>query len=160
MWRYLAALILATSPVIAMDWLDSDEPEASCRAFLAGSTEKDAVICPAFVQGFLAGAEPVPGAKRPDPAENSEETFSKRAARTRLGTLRMMQLRANQPDYCLDDSLSAIQIVETVAGYREGHQEALSLTNAEAVYEALVHEFPCDRREQRSAEAPREQPTQ
>jgi len=155
-WKYLAALLLVASPATAMDWLDAEELESSCRAFLAGSTEKDAVICLAFVQGFLAGAEPVPGAKRPDPDEMREETYAERVTRTRLSTLRLMELRSNQPDYCLDDSLSTIQIVETVAGYLESHQEALSLTNAEAVYEALIHEYPCNR-EQRNAESQRGQ---
>lgn len=159
MWKYLATLLLAASPAMAMDWLDSNELETSCDAFLAGSTENDAVLCLAFVQGFLVGAETVPGAKQPDPAVTSGETYTERAARTRLGTLRLMQLRPNQPGYCLDDSLSTIRIVETVAGYLQAHQEALLLTNGEALYEALVHEFPCNR-EQGGAETQRGQDKQ
>lgn len=140
----LLAMLVPASPAVTMEWLGDDELESSCDAFLDGSTDKDAALCLAFMQGFLAGAVAAPGARPPDPASSDGESYSERAARTRLGTLRMMQLRADQPDYCLDDSLSAVQIVETVAGYLETHEDALRLTNAEAVYEALVHEFPCD----------------
>ena len=144
MWRYLVILLFAASPATAMEWLDADQLESSCDAFLDGSTDADAALCLAFMQGFLAGAEAAPGVAWTGPGAADDETYAERAARTRLGTLRMLALRADQPDYCLDDSLSAIEIVETVAGYLETHEEALRLTNAEAVYEALVHEFPCD----------------
>lgn len=144
MWKKLIILLLAASPAVSMEWLDADELESSCNAFLAGSTDKNAALCLAYMQGFLAGAEAAPGLKRPDPAKHGDETYAERAARTRLGGMRMMQLRADQPRYCLDDSLSTVQIVETVAGYLETHEEALRLNNAEAVYQALVHEFPCD----------------
>lgn len=144
-WKILAVLLLAASPANAMEWLSAEELESSCDAFLAGSTDSDAALCLAYMQGFLAGAEAAPGVTRPDKAADRDETYAERAARTRLGTLRMMRLRAHEPDYCLDDSLSAVQIVETVAAYLESHEEVLKLSNAEAVYEALVHEFPCEK---------------
>jgi hypothetical protein len=97
------------------------------------------------MQGFLAGAEAAPGFSRTAAASTDTSSYADRAARTRLGSLRMMRLRADEPDFCLDDSLTAVQIVESVAGYLKTHKEALLLTNAEAVHEALVSEFPCEK---------------
>lgn len=144
-YKIAAILLIATSPLAAMEWLSTDELEKSCDAFLDGATGPDAALCLAFMQGFLAGADAAP-AQNPalSGAAPKDESFSERATRTRLSTLQLMQLRANQPAYCLDDALSAIDIVETVAGYLESHEEVLYLTNAEAVYAALVHEFPCE----------------
>ena len=144
-WKFLAVLLLVAGPAVAMEWLGAEDFESSCDAFLAGSADKEAMLCLAYVQGFLAGAEAAPDASTPDIKADDSETYAERATRTRLGTLRIMRLRAKQPDYCLDESLSALRIVETVAGYLESHAEALKLTNAEAVYEALVHEFPCEK---------------
>lgn len=127
-----------------MEWLDADELESSCDAYLEGSTDKDAALCLAFVQGFLAGAEASSKMSRTDPTPTRGESYADRAARTRLGTLRILKVRADEPDFCLEDSLSAVRIVEKVAVYLETHEDALRLTNAEAVHEALVHEFPCE----------------
>jgi len=140
----LFIMLFSAFPATAMQWLGADELESSCDTLLEGSTDKDAALCLAFVQGYLAGAEAATGAKRPDANASGGETYSERAARTRLGTLRMKQLRGDQQDYCLDDSLTALQLVETVAGYLKSHEDALLLSNAEAMYAALVHEFPCE----------------
>ena len=146
-YKLSAVLLLAMTPLAAMEWLSTEQLEDSCDAFLAGSSESDAALCLAFMQGFIAGTDAAPlqnpavsDARKPP----KDESFSERATRTRLSTLQLMQLRANQPAYCLDDELSAVDIVETVAGFLESHEEVLHLTNAEAVYAALVHEFPCD----------------
>lgn len=144
MCRILVVLLLTATPAAAMEWLDAEDLERSCGAFLDGSTEPDAALCLAYMQGFLAGADAVPGITWPDPTSGDDESYSERAARTRLGSLRMLKLRADKPDYCLDESLSAIQIVETVAGYLETHTESQRLTNAEVVYEALINEYPCE----------------
>ena len=145
MWRIAAALLLATSPAVAMEWLGADELDESCTAFLAGSTDSDAALCLAYVQGFLAGADAAPeGIDVPSASQTEDESFSERATRTRLGTLRLLKLRSDMPDYCLDDTLSALHVVEAVAGYLESHADALYLDNAEAVYAALVNEFPCE----------------
>lgn len=146
--KITAILILSTAPAVAMEWLSADELERSCDAFLADSTDSDATPCLAFMQGFLAGTEARPatdGVESVKPNASTSESFSERATRTRLGTIRLMQLRSSdKPDYCIDESLSAVEIVESVARYLEDHEEVLQLTNAEAVYAALVHEYPCD----------------
>lgn len=79
-------------------------------------------------------------------SKGNSESYSERAARTRLGTLRMMHLRdTGKPDYCLDDSIPAVEVVESVASYFRDHPETLQLTNADAVREALIHNYSCDR---------------
>lgn len=145
-YKIAAVLLLATAPTSAMDWLSSAKLESSCDAFLNSSDDSEAALCLTFVQGFLAGAE---AAHAQNPIGSrakalKDETFSERATRTRLSTLQLMQVRSGKPAYCLDETLSPVEIVETVAGYLDSHEEVMTLTNTEAVYEALVHEFPCE----------------
>lgn len=147
-YKISALLLLATTPSAAMEWLSTEQLENSCDAFLEGSAESDAALCLAFMQGFLAGSDAAP-LQNPAVTEAAEgapkdESFSERATRTRLSTLQLMALRAGQPGYCLPEELSAVEIVETVASYLEDHEDVLHLTNAEAVYAALVSEFPCE----------------
>jgi len=123
-----------------MEWLGATELESSCDAFLAGSTDDDAALCLAYMQGILAGADAAPSGIASAPGD---ESYADRAARTRLGTLRLSQIGPDRPDYCLDGAHSAVQIVEAVGGYLETHEEARRLTNAAAVLEALAHEYPC-----------------
>ncbi len=136
------------SPVLAAEWLSGNELEESCDSFLEDPGNRMGTLCLAFMQGFLAASE-VEGEVGVAPqAEGSSgsESFSERAARTRLGTLRMMQIRdSDTPEYCLDDDISAVEVVESVARYLRDHPEALQLTNAEAVRESLIHNYPCER---------------
>jgi len=129
-----------------MEWFSDRELEESCDRFIAQPDNAEGALCMAFIQGFLSGSDTIAASKTGDraAAPAGSETFTERAARTRLGTLRMKQLRTtNQADYCLDDTTSAIEVIENVAAYLREHREAWELTNAEVVREALMHYYPC-----------------
>lgn len=148
LWRIAAVLTLATAQASAMEWLSADQLEQSCDDFLENPNNTDATLCLAFIQGFLAGADGAPSADLGDavkPSKSTNDSFSDRAKRTRLGTIRLIRLQSEtRSAYCVDESASPLEIVKTVARYLEQHEEALKLTNSEAVYAALVHEYPCE----------------
>lgn len=142
---FLFASVAPVPSISAEKWLNAGELEASCDRFLGGSDgDGNGALCLAFLQGFLAGADTTPKALRD--AENGEwydESFSERALRTRLGRLRMMQVRS-ATDYCIGDDVAALEIVDAVATYLKEHPETLSMTDADAVRQALVSSYPCD----------------
>jgi len=131
-----------------MEWLSVNELEQSCDAFLSNTGETDGKLCLAYMQGFLAGSDTAvasPFDKSAHASTGDSESFSERAARTRLGTLRLMQLRAaGRRDYCISEDTTAVEIVEAIVTYLSDHLETLQLTNAEAVRKALVHHYPCE----------------
>ena len=145
----LLLICAVASPSPAAEWLSGNELEESCDRFLQDPGNRKGSLCLAFMQGFLSASGTETNMAAAAPAEDSKsnsESYSERAARTRLGTLRMMQLRdTGKPDYCLDDSTPAVEVVEAIASYFRDHPETLQLTNAEAVREALTHNYSCER---------------
>lgn len=143
----LTLIIIGGPPSAAADWLSRDEVEQSCEAFLADSAGANGALCLAFVQGFLAGVDTPPVSLHQDGTRTSaseDETFTQRAIRTRLGDGRLQDLQSKDPAYCVDE-ISAIAVIAAVATYLRDHEQAQQLTKPEAVHEALVHNFPCDR---------------
>jgi hypothetical protein len=144
----LLLALAAATPLAAMEWLSDSELEQSCDRFLEDSSSSDGVLCLAFLQGFLAGAdtvEPRTVANATKSDSVGSESFSDRATRTRLGTLRMMHLQsASKADYCLDPDIPAVEVVETIATYLKDHPDSLQLTNSEAARKALIHNYPCE----------------
>jgi len=143
----LIVVLMPTTPSSAMEWLSASELEQSCDTFLADSVKTDGALCLAYIQGFLAGTYSVGVAdadSRKNDSSSESETFSERAARTRLGTLRLQEIRAaRKSDYCIGDDVTAVIIVEKIVGYLKEHPETLQLTNSEAVREALINNFRC-----------------
>lgn len=148
----LLLLCALAMPLHAAEWLSGDDLEQSCNNFLENPDSDKGSACVAFMQGFLAASGIETEMYADTLAENSKsgsESYSDRAARTRLGTLRMMQLNDTQvpqePVYCIDDGISALEVVESIAEYLQGHPETLQLTDSEAVREALIYNYPCER---------------
>ncbi|MGH8129604.1 MAG: Rap1a/Tai family immunity protein [Steroidobacteraceae bacterium] len=135
---------VAPQPSTSMEWLSDSELEASCDAFLSDTEDAVGALCLAFMQGFLAGADAT--ASFDSASETSKsESFSERASRTRLGSLRMLQIRSSTTaGYCIGEDVAAVDIIGTVAAYLRDHPETLSLSNADAIREALVDNYPCD----------------
>jgi hypothetical protein len=144
----LLSLSIAAAPASTVEWLDGHDLELSCDLLLEDERNPDGILCLAFVQGFIAGADTTEGIVAPDTARShsGDETYAERAARTRLGTLRLQQMQsADLPEYCIDDATPAIVVVEKVSDYLEDHPDASDWTAHDVVREALVSSFPCER---------------
>ena len=139
-------LCLAPAPASAEEWLTGGELERSCELLLQDPASSNGLLCLAFVQGFIAGADTSLSAVSPRSAASSskEETYADRAARTRLGTLRLQQIQSRYGRYCIGDQVTAVEVVEKVTVYLESHPEASNVTAHDAVREALVFSFPCE----------------
>jgi hypothetical protein len=78
-----------------------------CRVFQLEPDGKDGRFCSAYVRGFVDGSPYV--LIRTTQHPDSRESFTERAARTRLG--RLTPLR---PQYCIDTSLSMRDLVAQI----------------------------------------------
>jgi hypothetical protein len=144
---FLLWLCLALAPASAEEWLSGGDLERSCDVLLDDPTRSEGQLCLAFVQGFIAGADTSADAVNPRSAttpSSEKESFAERAARTRLGTLRLQQIRSKYARYCIGDEVTAVEVVEKVTDYLQDHPTAADVTAHDAVREALVHSFPCE----------------
>jgi len=145
----LLFFFIASAEASPVEWLTGQDLEQSCDLLLEDARNPDGGLCLAFIQGFIAGADTSDGVGVADNAPSSrpeDETYAQRAARTRLGTLRMQQVQPSTgPAYCIDETTSAIEVVKKVTAYLEDHAGTADLTACDAVREALVYSFPCQR---------------
>jgi Rap1a immunity proteins len=142
---FLLWICLAPAPASSEEWLSGGDLERSCDVLLEDPTSAEGLLCLAFVQGFIAGADTSITAVSPRSATSSgKETYADRAARTRLGTLRLQQIQSTYGRYCIGEQVTAVDVVENVTDYLESHPEASNVTAHDAVREALVYSFPCD----------------
>lgn len=138
-------ICLAPAPASSEEWLSGGDLERSCDVLLEEPASDEGLLCLAFVQGFIAGADTSVTAVSPRGATSSgRETYADRAARTRLGTLRLQQIQSTYGRYCIGEQVTAVDVVENVTDYLESHPEASNVTAHDAVREALVYSFPCD----------------
>ncbi|HLU06878.1 MAG TPA: Rap1a/Tai family immunity protein [Woeseiaceae bacterium] len=139
-------ICLAPAPASSEEWLSGGDLEHSCDVLLGDAASAEGLLCLAFVQGFIAGADTSVSAAGPRGAVSSsgKETYAGRAARTRLGTLRLQQIQSTYGRYCIGNQVTAVEVVEQVTDYLESHPEASNVTAHDAVREALVYSFPCE----------------
>lgn len=137
-------LFMTPAPASTVEWLSGHELENACDELLDDARNRSGVLCLAFIQGFIAGGDTA-GSKAAAGAGTSrsaDETYAERAARMRLGTLRLQQIQATDR-YCIDDSIEALEVVRKVRAYLGDRPGASDLTAHDAIREALIHNFPC-----------------
>jgi hypothetical protein len=89
------AIMLALSPLMAysLELPSSEELVERCRSYAADPDGRDGTFCIAYVQGFI-DASPLVAIRHDDKVA---ESFTQRAARTRLG-----RPVSSRPKYCID----------------------------------------------------------
>lgn len=139
----MALLISASALPAESAWLSNGELEKSCDEFLADPASEAGSPCLAYVQGYLAASDPT-GAIRYQVQPESDESFAERAARTRLGTLRLQLIKGADPAYCVGENVPPYEVVRRVMAYLREASGGRDLSNAKALREALADKFPCD----------------
>lgn len=143
----LLIFAIAPAPASTMEWLSGHQLRRSCDLFLDDPQSQDGALCLAFMQGFIAGADAAEGTvvgESTETSETADESYSERAARTRLGTIRLQGIQAAKlARYCIDENVTAFKVVKKITAYLEDRPRASDLTVYENVREALVHSFPC-----------------
>ena len=143
----LAALTLAVSaPAGAVKWVSGSELIGHCQAYVDAPTSLDGVVCVAYIQGFLGGAEAtdaeVENSVRAEYPERSD--YMKRVVRTRVSASRIELFGATAlANYCLPLAEPTSRVVANVVAYIESHPEQESLNAQEIVYGALQEYYPC-----------------
>jgi hypothetical protein len=106
------ACLLLLQPLLthALELPSSAELARQCRGYVDQPEGQEARFCAAYLQGFIDGSPLV--AIRQGP--KATETFSQRAARTRLG-----RPVAARPPYCIDSTVQMSELIGQVLAQAE-----------------------------------------
>ncbi|MBT8049040.1 MAG: hypothetical protein HKN57_14420 [Xanthomonadales bacterium] len=131
----------------AVDALSTEELVSHCDKYHDQEAEKDRIFCVRYVQGFIDGAV----ATDERVAQNivkeyeKEESFSQRAARTRIGSRLERYGYTVYADYCLGDPVPLKEVVEHVVAALENKNLVAANPRArDLVYQTLRNRYPCD----------------
>ena len=142
----ISALMLAPS-AFAVEALSTEELVSHCDKYHDPQAEKDRIFCVRYIQGFIDGAV----ATDERVAQNivkeyeKEESFSERAARTRIGSRLDRYGYTVYADYCLGDPVPLKEVVEHVVDAMENPNlvDANPLAR-DLVYRVLRRDYPCN----------------
>jgi hypothetical protein len=109
-----------------------------CRGFSDVKPGADAPLCEAYLRGYLAGAREAGWLSfRSD--DQSQETFTERASRTRLGKW------TPKPQGCIPDETTITALVEALVAYADTRVGLESLGAQQLVADMLLAVYPCRR---------------
>lgn len=102
----LASMLALSSPMAySLELPSSEELVERCRAYAADPDGRDGTFCSAYVQGFI-DASPLVAIRHDDTAL---ESFTQRAARTRLG-----RPVSSRPEYCIDSVTRLDELISQI----------------------------------------------
>lgn len=140
------AVVLAAPAAHGVEALSSQELLSHCDRFEDPHAEEDRIFCLRYIQGFIDGA--VATDERVVQNVTSElggdESFSERAARTRIGN-RLGRFGATAyAEYCLGDPVPLKEVVRHVVDDAQDPELVKQIPLArELVYQALRIHYPC-----------------
>ena len=146
----LIALLLASPTARAVEALTTDELMSHCEKYYDEQAHEDRVFCMRYIQGFIDGAVATDELVMRNVIEEygMEESFSQRAARTRIGS-RLDRFGASvYADYCLGDPVPLKEVVEhIVEDATDPKRVAANPLARELVYQTLREHYPCPDRD-------------
>ncbi len=139
--------LLAVPAVKAVEVLSAQELASHCALLGSEPEGVDGQYCIRYIQGFIDGAvaTDVRVMLNAESAQQSSETFSERAKRTRAPSREDRFRAANLAGFCLGDPLSLRNVVDVVvadlAALADGNGE--DDPAMEVVYTSLQQHYPC-----------------
>ena len=139
--------LLAVPAVKAVEVLSAQELASHCALLGSEPEGVDGQYCIRYIQGFIDGAvaTDVRVMLNAESAQQSSETFSERAKRTRAPSREDRLRAANLAGFCLGDPLSLRNVVDVVvadlAALADGNGE--DDPAMEVVYTSLQQHYPC-----------------
>ena len=139
--------LLAVPAVKAVEVLSAQELASHCALLGSEPEGVDGQYCIRYIQGFIDGAvaTDVRVMLNAESAQQSSETFSERAKRTRAPSREDRFRAANLAGFCLGDPLSLRNVVDVVvadlAALADGNGE--DGPAMEVVYTSLQQHYPC-----------------
>jgi hypothetical protein len=145
LWVFTGAL-LATPAAWAVQALSTEELVSHCDKYHDESASEDRTFCVRYIQGFIDGAV----ATDEHVANNitrefgQGESYSERAARTRIGARLQRYGPSVYAEYCLGDPVPLEEVVERVVADLADKVMAEKYPLArDAVYDTLRSHYPC-----------------
>lgn len=143
----LAACTLLAAPTAwGVEALSSNELLSHCTRFEDPEAEADRIFCLRYIQGFIDGAVATDERVMHNVARElgGEETFSQRAARTRIGSRLDRYGASVYAEYCLGDPVPLKEVVDHVVEDAQDPAVVARIPLArELVYQALRTHYPC-----------------
>ncbi len=152
MFRFSLAtvlLVLALLPerAYSVEALSTDELISHCAVYEDDPDGADGIFCVRYIQGFIDGAVATDERVTFNVADeyDSEETFTERAIRTRLGRRIERYGPSYYADFCLGEPVPLKTVVELViADLLDRERIAERPLARDVVYATLRREFPCE----------------
>jgi len=142
----LIALLVAAPTARAVEALTTGELMSHCEKYYDEQAREDRVFCMRYIQGFIDGAVATDErvTRNVVGEYDKDESFSERAARTRIGT-RLEQYGASvYADFCLGDPVPLKEVVEhVVQDATDPERVAANPLARELVYQTIREHYPC-----------------
>lgn len=147
--RYMILIMgaLLTAPAaLAVEALLTEELVSHCDHYHEPDAEKDRIFCVRYIQGFIDGAVATDASVAANIVKEYEkdESFSERAARTRIGSRLERYGYTVYADYCLGDPVPLKEVVEhIVSATKNKNLVAANPLARDLVYRVLRSDYPC-----------------
>ena len=140
------ALLLAAPAVRAVEALSTEELMSHCEKYYDEQAREDRVFCMRYIQGFIDGAVATDErvTRNVVGEYEQEESFSERAARTRIGTRMERYGPSVYAEFCLGDPVPLKEVVEhVVEDATDPKRVAANPLARELVYQTIREHYPC-----------------
>jgi hypothetical protein len=142
----LLAVLLIAPAALAVEALSTEELMSHCDKYYDEQAREDRVFCVRYIQGFIDGAVATDERVTRNVVEEygQEETFSQRAARTRIGNRLERYGSSVYADYCLGDPVPLKEVVEyVVQDATDPARVAANPLARDLVYQTMLDHYPC-----------------
>ncbi len=146
---YCAAPLLSLAVVSgthAVEALSTAELKSHCDFYESDPDGTDGVFCVRYIQGFIDGAVVTDERVTYNVADEADrqETFTERAARTRVGARLNQYGPSVYAEFCLGEPVPLREVVEVIISDLLDEQKVSGIPLArEVVYNTLRSTFPC-----------------
>ena len=145
LWVITGAL-LAAPAAWAVEALSTAELASHCARYHDPNASEDRTFCVRYIQGFIDGAVATDERVTNNVTREFEqdESFSERAARTRIGTRLSRYGASVYAEFCLGDPVPLEEVVErVVADLADAAVAAEHPMARDVVYLTLRSQYPC-----------------
>ena len=146
----MTALLLAAPAALAVEALSTEELMSHCEKYYDEQAREDRVFCMRYIQGFIDGAVATDErvTRNVVGEYEKEESFSERAARTRIGTRMERYGPSVYAEFCLGDPVPLKEVVEHVEqDATDPKRVAANPLARELVYQTIREHYPCPDRD-------------
>ncbi len=147
---FLIFSLLAAPTAQAVEALSTGELMSHCEKYYDEQAREDRVFCTRYIQGFIDGAVATDErvTRNVVGEYDEDETFSERAARTRIGNRLERYGASVYADFCLGDPVPLKEVVEHfVQDATDPERVAANPLARELVYQTIREHYPCPDRD-------------